>query len=256
MSVWILERWREVWIPKPDPRKPLVTEWYFQEPGKHSGRLLILLPGRRDRASDFARRGFITLARKSIPDLDCVAVNATLGYYLDGSVAERLQHEIILPARELGYREIWILGVSMGGLGAFFHQRSYSGQIRGLFLLAPFVGDDLKLFAEIDAAGGPGLWAASQPAPGAELKKSEFQRELWNFLGRMPLDQDRRLEIWLAYGESDRLLPGIQQLKNLILPDRIFPLPGGHSWEVWKTGFTRILAAKAGSWAPIPRKPA
>jgi pimeloyl-ACP methyl ester carboxylesterase len=256
VGAWILERLRGAGVPKPDPRKPLGTEWYFQEPGKHSARLLILLPGRRDRASDFARRGFITLARKGIPDLDCVAVNATLGYYLDGSVADRLQREIIAPARTLGYRETWILGVSMGGLGALFHERTYPGQIRGLFLLAPFVGDDLKLFAEIDAAGGPGLWAASQPAPDAELKKSEFQRELWNFLGRMPLDQGQRLEIWLAYGEDDRLLPGIQRLKSLVLPGRIFPLPGGHSWEIWKTGFTRILAAKAGSWAPNLRKPA
>ncbi len=47
----------------------------------------------------------------------------------------------------------------MGGLGAFFHEKAYPGEVNGLILLAPFVGDDLKLFAEIDAAGGPSLWA-------------------------------------------------------------------------------------------------
>jgi pimeloyl-ACP methyl ester carboxylesterase len=242
---------RGAWVPKPDPGKPLVTEWYFQEPGKHSGRLLILLPGRRDRAADFVRRGFITLARKGIPDLDCVAVNATLGYYLNGSVADRLQREIIVPARRRGYREIWILGISMGGLGAFFHERAYPGEVNGLFLLAPFVGNDRKLFAEIDAAGGPGLWAASQPSPVTKPKKSEFQRELWHFLGRMPLEKDRQLEIWLAYGDGDRLRPGIQRLKSLVPSARVFSLPGGHTWEVWERGFTRILAAKAGSWPQI-----
>ena len=59
------------------------------------------------------------MAQGRISGLDCVAVDATIGYYLDGSVANRLQREIIELARTLGYREIWLVGVSMGGLGAF-----------------------------------------------------------------------------------------------------------------------------------------
>jgi pimeloyl-ACP methyl ester carboxylesterase len=227
---------------KPDPAKPLVAEWHWATPGEHGQRLFVFLPGRRDRAFDFDRRGFITLAQRRIPGLDCVAVDATLGYYVNGSLAERLQREIIDPARALGYREIWFVGVSMGGLGAFFHERAYPGEVNGLILLAPFLGDDRKLFAEIDAAGGAVTWAGSQPAPAEKPKKSEYQRELWRFLGRLALDQVPQLQIWIAYGDADRLLPGIERLRSVIPPERVFRLKGGHTWEVWTTGFNVILA--------------
>jgi pimeloyl-ACP methyl ester carboxylesterase len=220
----------------------LVAEWHLATPGEHGQCLFVFLPGRRDRASDFDRRGFITLAQRRIPGLDCVAVEATLGYYVNGSLADRLQREIIDPARALGYRKIWLVGVSMGGLGAFFHERVYPGEVNGLILLAPFLGDDRKLFAEIDAAGGAVTWAVAQPAAAGKPKKSEFQRELWRFLGRLPLDQTLQLQIWMAYGDADRLLPGIERLRSVIPPERVFRFKGGHTWEVWTMGFNVILA--------------
>ncbi len=102
----------------------------------------------------------------------------------------------------------------MGGLGALFHERVYPGQVSGLILLAPFVGDDLKLFAEIDAAGGPGPWAISQPASAVQRNKTEYQRELWLFLGRRQIDHGLRLKIWLAYGDGDRLLAWNRAVKK------------------------------------------
>jgi len=182
------------------------------------------------------------LAQSHVPGLDCLTVDATLGYYLDGSVAERLQREIIEPARTNGYREIWLIGVSMGGLGAFFHEREYPGTVSGLILLAPFVGDDLTLFAEIDAAGGAASWAGSQPPATAQRKKAEFQRELWRFLGRLETENSRPPQIWMAYGETDRLRPGIERLTSLLPEEQVIRLKGGHTWAVWKKGFTAILA--------------
>lgn len=227
---------------KPDPTKPIIAEWYFAQPDGRGRRLFIFLPGRRDRASDFVRHGFIAMTQSRIPSLDCVAVDATIGYYFDASVADRLQAEIIEPARRLGYREIWLVGVSMGGLGAFFHEREYPGEVNGLILLAPFLGNDLKLFAEIDTAGGAITWARGQPAPAARGHQGEFQRELWRFLGRMQSDQQPQLQIWLAYGDADRLVPGIERLKALIPAEHVFKLKGGHTWEVWTAGFLEILA--------------
>src|SRR6476659_4794331 len=104
----------------PDPAKPLAVEWHLAKTAERGHRLFVFLPGRRDRASDFVRHEFVGLAQSRVRGLDCLTVDATLGYYLDGSVAERLQREIIEPARANGYREIWLMGVSMGGLGAFF----------------------------------------------------------------------------------------------------------------------------------------
>jgi pimeloyl-ACP methyl ester carboxylesterase len=239
---WIAERLRFGFVAKPDPTKPLVADWYLAKPGAHGQRLFVFLPGRGDRAGDFVRRGFVGLAQGSISGLDCVAVDSTIGYYLDGSVASRLQHEIIEPARRRGYHEIWLVGVSMGGLGAFFHESAYPGEVTGMILLAPFVGDDPKLFAEIDAAGGPVPWASSQPADPVQGNKANFQRELWRFLGRLRVNTDPRPQIWVAYGDADRLRPGIERLIGLIPPECVLRLKGGHTWEVWTKGFIEILA--------------
>jgi pimeloyl-ACP methyl ester carboxylesterase len=237
----ISEKLRGGHVSKPDPTKPLAVAWHLAKQGGPGRRLFVFLPGRRDRASDFLQRGFIALAQGKIPGLDCVAADATIGYYFDGSIADRLQAEIIGPARAAGYSEIWLVGVSMGGLGAFFHERAYPGQVRGLILLAPFVGDDLKLFAEIDAAGGAVAWAALQPAA-TRPDRAEFQKELWRFLGRLGTNKTLQLEIWIGYGDTDRLLAGIERLRSVIPPERILRLSGGHSWAVWTTGFTQILA--------------
>ena len=90
---------------KPDPAKPIPVIWYYAEKSARGQRLFIFLPGRRDRAVDFARHGFIAMAQRRLLDLDCVAVEATIGYYLDGSLADRIQREIVMPARAYQYRE-------------------------------------------------------------------------------------------------------------------------------------------------------
>jgi pimeloyl-ACP methyl ester carboxylesterase len=242
----LFPRIREIFLggcaSKPDPTKPLAAAWYYAKEAERGQRLFVFLPGRRDRASDFARHGFITMAQRRVSGLDCVAVDATIGYYLDGSVADRLHHEIIRPARAFPYHEIWLVGVSMGGLGAFFHERMHPGEITGLILLAPFVGEDRKLFTEIDAAGGAAAWATAQPAGGAPGNKFTYQRDLWRFLGRLHRAPEPQLQIWVAYGGHDRLLPGIERLATVIPSERVFRLGGGHTWDVWTTGFDKILA--------------
>ncbi len=241
-AAWFARIFQNRGLAVPDPTKPLTVEWHLAKAAERGHSLFVFLPGRRDRASDFVRREFVGLARGRITGVDCLTVDATLGYYLDGSIAERLQREIIGPAHANGYREIWLVGVSMGGLGAFFHEREYPGKVSGLILLAPFVGDDLNLFAEIDAAGGAESWARSQPPVATERKRAEFQRELWRYLGRLPSEDSSPLQIWMAYGETDRLRPGFERLRSVLREERVIRLKGGHTWEVWKRGFTAILA--------------
>jgi hypothetical protein len=76
-------------ISKPDPTKPLPTAWYYTKEAERGQRLFVFLPGRRDRASDFVRHGFVVMAQRRVPGLDCVAVDATIRYYFDGSIADR-----------------------------------------------------------------------------------------------------------------------------------------------------------------------
>src|SRR5260370_35107258 len=102
----------------------------------------------------------------------------------------------------------------MGGLGAFFHERMRPGEVTGLILPAPFVGEDRKLFAEIDAAGGAAAWAAAQPAGAMPGNKATYQRDLWRFLGRLPCGPGPQLRVWVASGEHDRLTPGSERLRR------------------------------------------
>ena len=86
----------------PIPSKPLVTEWHLAKPGAPrpaSVRLLTRATGSRHRILLDADSS--PWHKAVIPGLDCVAVDATIGYYLDGSIADRLQREIIEPARAL-----------------------------------------------------------------------------------------------------------------------------------------------------------
>jgi hypothetical protein len=49
-------------------------------------------------------------------------------------------------------------------------------------------------------------------------------------------------QCWIACGDGDRLLPGIERLKSIIPEERLIRLSGGHTWEVWTAGFSKILA--------------
>jgi hypothetical protein len=63
------------------------------------------------------------------------------------------------------------------------------------------------------------------------------------------MDRNPPRQVWIAYGDTDRLLPGIERLIGLIPPGCVFRLKGGHTWEVWTKGFTEILATIV--WNPI-----
>src|SRR5690606_40867279 len=57
------------------------------------------------------------------------------------SVVERLQQDVVLPARMRGYRHVRLVGISLGGYGSLLYSKQYGEQIAGLFLMAPFLGN-------------------------------------------------------------------------------------------------------------------
>ena len=54
---------------------------------------------------------------------------------------------------EAGYENIWLLGISMGGLGTLLYASEYPEQVDGVVLLAPFLGDRSAI--ETIVATGP-----------------------------------------------------------------------------------------------------
>src|SRR4051794_35510688 len=59
--------------------------------------LLVLLPGVADRAGTFRSQGFVEEIRKRGLSVDLVAADSTVGYYLRGVDAQRLERDVVAP---------------------------------------------------------------------------------------------------------------------------------------------------------------
>ena len=102
----------------------------------------------------FEREGFVAALREAGARVDAIAVDAHLGYYYRKTIIERLHTDVLLQARQQGYRRIVLVGVSLGGLGALLNERENPGSVDAVVLLGPFLGDNAGLFERITAAGG------------------------------------------------------------------------------------------------------
>src|SRR3546814_2428360 len=74
-------------------------------------------------------------------EADVLLTSATFAYYKERNIVERLQQDIIAPARAQGYQHIWLAGASIGGMGVLFYEHEHPGELDGLVLLAPWLGD-------------------------------------------------------------------------------------------------------------------
>lgn len=207
--------------------------------------LVVVLPGRRDNARSMADGGVADAIQSAWPHAQVVLTGATLDYYLDGGLPRRLHDEIIAPELAVGGRELWLVGASLGGMGALAYDRAYPGQAKGIILLAPYLGSR-ALLAEIRAAGGIAAWQAG-PVP-ERLDRDNALRELWRHLQGFAGDSERGARIWLAHGDRDRLRHAVPVIAPLLPPDHVLERPGGHSWSVWTPALVEILQA-----IPSPR---
>lgn len=201
--------------------------------------LIVFLPGFGDTPAHFQKNGLIDAVRDVAPGWDMVAVDAHFGYYSDRQVEIRLQEDIIGPAVSLGYKEIWLVGVSMGGLGALGYATAHSEVVAGLILLAPFMGPD-TLINEVEGSGGLAAW---QPGDVASMPEgdSKYYREVWAWLRGYALG-DERPTLFIGWGDSDRLKKPAELLAKVLPPEQAIEQKGGHTWTVWLTVFQELAA--------------
>jgi pimeloyl-ACP methyl ester carboxylesterase len=210
---------------------PLRTIAYVQAP--HKDGLLIYLPGMGDSITVLQGNGLIDSIRAYAPSFDVVAADVNYGYYADRTLHERVTTDIINPALARGYRRIWFLGNSMGGVGS----QIYAGVIEGMILLGPGT-TSIGPVREIMKAGGLAAW--SMPA---HVKEQDWERPLWQWLKGCINCGPGCPRIYIAYGVKDRLAPGIRILEAALPKGRVLALDGGHDWPVWKDGLMRLLRA-------------
>lgn len=164
-------------------------------PGAAAARaLLLMLPPARASAQDLVDQGFVAAVREQRLPLDIALLEAQADDYLEGDVGERLAAQVA-PMRSRGYSRLWLMGISLGGLGCMALARRGVG-IEGIVLLAPFFG-------------------SRDPDP-LEIE-----------------DQARLAPIYLGFGEADRYAESSRRLARELPPGRVVTLPGGHDWPTW-----------------------
>ena len=91
-----------------------------------------MLPGRGDDVANIKASGIADAIQSSLPDAEVVLTGISLAYYMEGRMPQRLHEEIILPAHERGYTEIWLVGASMGATRALMYDSQYPRRCRRL----------------------------------------------------------------------------------------------------------------------------
>jgi hypothetical protein len=205
---------------------PIPTKSTQMSAAGRASTLVVFLPGRRDSMADFEREGFVATLRESGAQADSITVDAHFGYYFKRTVIERLQADVLQPAREQGYSRIVLVGVSLGGLGALLCERDVPGSVDALVVLAPYLGKDARFFERIVAAGGPAAWAA-----GRDPRAGGVEEQVWTFLG---MRSEMLPPTWLLFGQGDSLAPGHRLFGEILPAGRVATIEGGHDWPTWR----------------------
>ena len=195
---------------------------------------MIFLPGLGDILEDYEFYGFIEAVRQSGLSADMLVADLHFGYYLRRTVIERLRNDILLPARRNGYEEIDLVGISLGGLGSLHYAIEHPAEIRRLFLLAPYVGDQ-RIVREIVAAGGVRRWHAG------EVTELDYQRKLWRWLKSYG-SKSTLPELYLGYGEQDKFAPGNRLLGEVLAEGHVCTVRGRHNWLTWSRLWKILLS--------------
>jgi pimeloyl-ACP methyl ester carboxylesterase len=223
-------------IARGDPTQPIPTETIAAK--QPATRLVVVLPGRADNLRRLRDSGMAEAIQSVWADADVTYAEVTLDYYRQGNAPQRLHDEVIAPARAR-YRSVWLAGASLGGMGTLLYDAHYPKDVDGMVLLAPYVGDR-PLLTEIDLAGGIAHW---NPGPQRAFTADSWQRELWRHVQALSHDRQRTAQVWLAYGNEDRLREAMPLLTPALHADHVFVREGGHAWRVWTPAMREILQA-------------
>ncbi len=235
--------------PHPPLTVPIETIRYEAPGGPHQ-QLFVFLPGYGDQPSAFEQHGLVKMMKERAPDADMIAVNAHIGYYLNGSLFARLKTDVIDPALARGYRAIWLIGNSLGGFGSISYSRLHPRDISGIVLLGPFLGER-SMVNDIRKAGGLEKW---DPGVVVNNSKEDMEKQLWLWVKSRLQHRDFSLwlhdcdeepgclpKIFLGYGEYDRFSYGQKLLAESLPPEHVVVIRGGHNWSTWVKAWDVIL---------------
>jgi pimeloyl-ACP methyl ester carboxylesterase len=205
---------------------------------------IVCLPGAYHAAADLSSSGFDSRVRERALSIDLAFVDVDLSYLGDRRPLDRLKHEIVLPARAMGYRSIWMTGISLGGFIALDYAASNPDDLDGLCLLAPYLGSRM-LTREIAAASGLATWSAGAAA------EADDERRIWRFIQarhpRVPRADARPWyspALYLGYGREDRFSDAHRLMAEALPADAVDVVPGGHDFGTWTVLWENFLDSR------------
>jgi pimeloyl-ACP methyl ester carboxylesterase len=197
--------------------------------------LLVMLPGAGIDARDFAAQGLVAAAQARGAAVDVIALKPELDLYLEGRVAAVLHDAVIAPALAGGVRRLWLLGISLGGMGALLYASIHPELVEGVVLLAPFLGTHGTM-AEVAQAGRFASWSAATSAATAP------ERQMLTWLQGQLRAGAQSPRLFLGHGDRDRFGVGHRLLAAELPPDQVALVDGGHDWAAWTKAWDQILA--------------
>jgi hypothetical protein len=210
---------------------------------KRARTLIVFLPGAREVPQDLITEGFVKQVRDRNIDADIQVIDSHIGYFLKRTFDVRIRDDIINPARQRGYEQIWLAGISLGGFGSLMYPMIYPEGIDGIIAMAPYIADN-HIWKEVTEGGGLAKWNAPQP-----LKSGDYQRTLMQWLaGYRDLNANKRPKLFIGFGSTDGQ-PEFDKLNAGAIPEsNILRAPGGHDWPPWKQMWGDVLEK-----VPLPR---
>ena len=211
--------------------------------GTRAPNLLVMLPGAYEQPENFFHQGFVQAVRTRQLPVDVMVVDAHASLYMAQTVLSQLREEVIVPAREQGYAAIWLLGISLGGMGALLYTASHPDDIAGVVALAPYLGPR-HISVAAERAGGLQVW----PTPAYPPPEDALDWRLWRWIKAQVMPADPAAPVapegptlFWGYGETDRFAHGHRVVARAMPPERLAVSAGAHDWPTWQDLWLQLI---------------
>ena len=225
------------------PMRPIPALFSQSSPDARSRCLVVFLPGLLDGAEAFLDHGMVRDLRESGSPCDALLVDLGYRYYFGAHVADALYEDVLHPGLARGYEEVWLVGVSLGGLGATLLARDHGESIAGVVLLSPFLGIDPTLH-DVTSAG---LREWRVPPLPAEIDDATFTAQVWAHLRSYVDDSSDMPPLYVGWAEGESREAIARTIADVLPPSHTAHVEGRHDWDAWTRLFrTLITEARPG----------
>lgn len=222
------------WRPSPTP----MPSQFFAAPSADVRGLVVFIPGMGDGPDRYQQQGFVQIVQRTNPHFDVVTADAHFGYFRNFRVLERVHLDVIEPIVDR-YEEIWIVGISIGGLVATTYAMEHANRVTGTIVLAPYLGSR-EIIEEVRDAGGLDAWSPPDLAEVRSFRSRHYYR-LWSGFKERVGGAPALPRLLIGVGDRDGLR-GPSELLAEHLPTSDYEIaPGGHDWATWTVLFEVLI---------------